>query len=302
MATDDGTSISRRRCSRLRPTPAFLWWRQQLRLERLLLLLLLLLIKICASTSSAEIFVADNEDSSPSPSSSCPAGTYLHAQSNACRNCPAGTYNDAPGAMDETACRNCPHRAITASAAGVDYSGAASVQGCGNFQSAGYWSQAASGTVIEGGTVVTWSLSKSDAVSAGVRRTAAYAQSFVALLGGKTVLETSAAEGWVASTDQTAEALGATDGVGVQDIVDQTPPSLFPPLALVVSKSATAAISHRSELRHSKEKVRHLSTNLRAQSPTPRPRHRIRVQLGGNPVRRRPARGDALCQDVLLLV
>ena len=98
-----------------------------------------------------------------------------------CRPCPAGTYDAG------TLCLACEH-AIVVQTSSLDYTG--SIIRCGKFESSGYWSLAATGSVGVDSSL-DWSLSKSSSVSNGVRHSLFFAYSLLALLGesGRNLME-----------------------------------------------------------------------------------------------------------------
>eukprot|EP00956_Cyclotella_meneghiniana_P007008 scaffold9432_cov49-Cyclotella_meneghiniana.AAC.3 len=147
--------------------------------------------------------------------SSCNVDSFDVAQDATCGgNCDRGYYPDP-----DNGCTQCPnYQIISTSNVKTSYENLVGFDQCGVQGTTGFWSLAHQGSVGADGTVVTWSLTRSQSVSDGVERTKEFAQAYGQVRGSSTSFETSVSVGFTASVS--AEFFGV--GVGAETSVDTT--------------------------------------------------------------------------------
>ena len=110
----------------------------------------------------------------------CGPGTA--AVGDSCVTCAAGTYSDG---VANAECKACPSQKLIENSL-LNYTGASSLDACGKFKSAGYWSLAA-----QGSAGISWALSKTESTSEGVEHSEEFAEEFTETTGKTTSFESS---------------------------------------------------------------------------------------------------------------
>lgn len=168
--------------------------------------------------------------------SPCKANSYNIAQDTICGgNCDPGYYSDP-----DNGCTECPNfQIITTSNIKTSYENLVGFEQCGVQGTTGFWSLAHQGSVGADGTVVTWSLTRSQSVSDGVERSNEFARAYGQVRGSSTSFETSVSVGFTASVSGGLFGMG----VGAETSIDTTT-TIGQTKSFEVSTESTNAISN----------------------------------------------------------